>query len=292
MRSEKKALSVDAKYLYNHIYSAYYFSINHFENCYKHLVKNEHIIDTNPAVFEEEPNAYFAVLTNIIYVGTRLKKFQKVDVFLKKLYACAEQLNKTKNLDIKLKLFGSVNSLELHMYIQRAMFEKAYDLIPKIEHGLKRYKDHLSPIPKADFLYNMAVGCFSLQYFSESNRFINNLLNTKGLDESEDIYAFAQLLKVILHYELGHLDLLPYITKSSYRCLRKKGRYYETERTVLNALKKIATKPEDTETIFQNLISQLERLDERIALDHFDFINYAKSKLTGISFAQQLQRHA
>ena len=107
-----------------------------------------------------------------------------MDVFLKKLYACAEQLNKTKNLDIKLKLFGSINSLELHMYIQRAMFEKAYDLIPKIEHGLKRYKDHLSPIRKADFLYNMAVVCFSLQYFSKSNRFINNLLNTKGLDES------------------------------------------------------------------------------------------------------------
>ena len=69
------------------------------------------------------------------------------------------------------------------------------------------------------------------------------MLNTKGLDESEDIYAFAQLLKVILHYELDHLDLLPYITKSSYRCLRKKGRYYETERTVLIDLKKIATKP-------------------------------------------------
>lgn len=68
--------------------------------------------------------------------------------------------------------------------------------------------------------------------------------------------------------------------------------HIDKEKAHLNVLKKISTKSEDTETIFQNLIFQLERLDERIALDHFDFINYAKSKLTGISFAQQLQRHA
>jgi hypothetical protein len=49
--------------------------------------------------------------------------------------------------------------------------------------------------------------------------------------------------------------------------------HIDKEKAHLNVLKKISTKSEDTETIFQNLIFQLERLDERIALDHFDFIN-------------------
>lgn len=290
MQEEDLAVSTDSKYLYHHIYSAYYFSVNDFENCYYHLAQNASIIEKNPAVFEEEPNAYFGVLTNVIFVGNQLKKYQEIEEYLEKLYALVEGLKGTKSTDLKMKLFGSISSLELHMYVQRAEFDKAYALIPKICVGIQEYDSKLSPIRKADFYYSMSVVCLALQKYSEANQHINQLLNTKGLDESEDMYAFAQLINILIHYELGHMDLLPYIAKSSYRCLRKKGRYYQTERAVLSGYKSMATHPNKEQAILQKLLSEIVDLNETVALQHFDFESYIRSKLEQRSFAEVLKK--
>ena len=82
LQSEDGALYYETKYLYHHIYSAYYFGIGDYENSYFHLVKNVDYIANNIDLFADEPNIYFSVLTNVIYVGIRLNKYAEAFNYL------------------------------------------------------------------------------------------------------------------------------------------------------------------------------------------------------------------
>ena len=82
---QQKELYFDTQYLYNHIYSAYFFAIGDFEACYQYLVQNIELFESKKEVVEEQPNRYFSILTNAIFVASRLKMNQKSQELLKKL---------------------------------------------------------------------------------------------------------------------------------------------------------------------------------------------------------------
>ncbi|MBC8265929.1 MAG: hypothetical protein H8E84_03095 [Flavobacteriales bacterium] len=69
LKDYKNAITTESKYLYNHIYSAYHFSSNQFADSYGYLMKNVKLIEDNPAIFKEEPNTLFSILTNVIFIG-------------------------------------------------------------------------------------------------------------------------------------------------------------------------------------------------------------------------------
>ena len=85
LKKESKALSTETKYLFNHIYSAYYFGTGNYLKSYQYLKKNVSLIESNTLLFKEEPNLYFSLLTNIIYVASQLKKYDEVAVNMQKL---------------------------------------------------------------------------------------------------------------------------------------------------------------------------------------------------------------
>ncbi len=278
-----KAITTEGKYLYNHVYSAYYFSMNEFEKSYNYLRKNIDLIENNPAIFKEEPNTLFAILTNVIFIGNQLRKYNEVEELLEKLYALVAELEKSANEDLQLKLFGSIYSLEIHMYVQKAEFDKAYALIPKIIFGIEKYGAKVPPIRLADFYYSMTAVCIAKQRYSEALQYINQLFSAVKIAETEDLYAFAQLIRIMIHYELEHTDLLPYITQSTYRCLKKNEKFYKSEKLILNTYKKVLNTPKQEKVLFTKLIASLKELNEEVMLNHFDFISFFEGKLKEVS---------
>jgi|AP45_3_1055517.scaffolds.fasta_scaffold04251_4 hypothetical protein len=288
LKDYKNATTTESKYLYNHIYSAYHFSSNQFSESYDYLMKNVNLIEDNPAIFKEEPNTLFAILTNVIFIGNQLKKYDEVEILLAKLNALVTKLEKTANDDLKLKLFGSIYSLEIHMYVQKAEFEKAYALIPKIVFGIQKYGNKVPPIRLADFYYSMTAVCIALQKYSEALQYINQLFSSVKIAETEDLYAFAQLIKIMIHYELEHTDLLPYITQSTYRCLKKNEKFYKSEKLILTTYKSVLNNPTEETELFKKLVTDLKAENEEVMLNHFDFISFFESKITGDSMDETL----
>ena len=77
LNSEDKALYFETKYLYHHIYSAYFFGIGDYPGSYDQLRQNIEYLEENIDKFKEEPNVYFSLLSNIIYVCSQLKCMMK-----------------------------------------------------------------------------------------------------------------------------------------------------------------------------------------------------------------------
>ena len=106
LSSEDRALFFETKYLYHHIYSAYYFGAGDYQQCHIHLKKLLFYIEENKDKFKEEPNIYFSVLTNMIYVTSQLNSIEESFSYLDKLRALPETLVLNTNEDLDIKLFS------------------------------------------------------------------------------------------------------------------------------------------------------------------------------------------
>lgn len=286
------------KYLYYHIYSAFYFGTGDYERCHEYLQKNIALIEDQYPLFQEEPNAYVSVLTNAIFVGMQLKRFDQAFEDLHKLRNAPEKLLISSNENLDIRLFNSAYSLELTLYAMTGEFEKGLQIIEEVEEGLKKYKQKMSSVRKASFYFSIAILYFGAGKLSEALKWINELLNNINMDESEDIYCFAQLLNLVVHLELGNKDLVNYTLKSTSRYLQSKNRVYKFESAMLgfvsSALK--IDYEEDMVDVYQKLLSDLKPLRndpfESAAFEHFDFVAWAESKVKEKPFVELVQEKA
>ncbi|HLG03927.1 MAG TPA: hypothetical protein VI731_10060 [Bacteroidia bacterium] len=291
-------LSVNAHFLYHHTYSAYYFAIADAENCYFHLAANVELIESNTEIFRDEPNVYFGVLTNLIYVCSQLRRYSEVLENLKKLRALPEKLDTARNEDLEIKLFSSAYSLELTLYNTVGHFDQAMQLLPKIEEGLARFEGRLSKLREAHFIMSMAVACYGAGQLHQALKWTTHLLNDPAVGQNEWIFAVAQLFVLILHIELAHFDLLPYSSRNVQRYLKTRNRAYQFENVFLRFAEKIS-KAGDTRTMqphFAELSAQLQKLEadpfEKSAFEYFDFPAWATGKAESRPFREIVEQKA
>lgn len=291
-------LNVWSRFMYHHTYSAYYFAVSDAENCYSHLAANVALIEENTEIFSDEPNVYFGVLTNLIYVCSRLKRYKEVLVNLNKLRALPEKLDTARNEDLELKLFASAYSLELTLYNSIGRFDTAVALVPKIAEGLERFDGRISKLREAHFCMSCAVALFGDGKLQQSLRWTSRLLNDTSIGKNEWIFAVAQLFSLILHIELDHRDLIPYTARSVQRYLKTRNRSFQFENVFLKFTEKVAKTGDNSEMapLYAELNNHLAKLEEdpfeKSAFEYFDFPAWAASKVSGRNFRELIREKA
>jgi hypothetical protein len=292
LKSEASALSYETRYLYYHIYSAYFFGIGNYPESYDYIKKHLELMEKNPNMLKEEPNKYFAAVTNMIYICTQLGKFKEIHKWVVKLNNIPEMLGKKTTEDLEIKLFSSSNSALLSLYIQTGDFKKAELLIPAIETGLKKYENKINKIREAFLYFNISIVYFSTGKFNEALKWINKLLNDHIPDVNEDIYTLARLLDLAIHLEIGNNDLIPYTLRSVQRYLNKRKRMYRFESVFVDFVKVIArAKTErDKKLSYAWLKDQLLTIYndpfEKPVFEYFDFLTWVESKVSNKTFAE------
>jgi len=285
-------LFYETQYLYNHIYSAYYFGVGDYANSYDYLKANVAHIENNLEKFSEEPNVYFSVLTNIVYIASQLHKYDEVFFFLKKLRELPETMDIRNNEDMEIKLFSSANSIELTIYFLRGEFEKGLELIPRIQSGLILYDKKLNNVRKAFFSFNIAIIYFGAQQFNESLRWTNRLLNDMELSKSLDIYCFGLLLNLLIQIELDSKDLLAYTLRSTQRYLSARKQYFKFEASFMDLIGRLLKTKTNEKAVehYKVFLKEMNTLKqdplEKNAFEYFDFISWAESKVSGREFGE------
>lgn len=280
------------KYLYHHIQSAYYFAINDLATSYKHLSKNMEIVENSKIYQEDRPNIYFSVLTNLIYIATKLGKYDVAKAKLADLKNLSSKGSAKTTLDLDIKYFSSSMSLELFLLIEQGDFDKALKLVPQIEEAYRLYGDNINSLRKAYIDFKVGVIYLSIGDYSTALHWINNILNESRIDQKQDIYCFAQLLNLILHFELNNDRFLPYAINSTKRYLKNRNRIYKFEEVFL----KLITQMSKTTNIFdlqEKLVPMEKELlelkndpQEEVVFEYFDFLTWVQSKINQKSFAE------
>lgn len=288
LQDEDMALTVEAKYLYHHIYSAHNFSTGDYEKSYQHMILNLRLIEENFILFKEEPNTYFSILSNVIYIGNQLKKHKEILGHFQKLNEFVERLDQKDNVDLQMRIFSILKSLELTIHVQKGEYDRALEILPEVEGGLQKFDTKLSPLRKADFLFNIATLYFGLEQYSDSLKHVNKILNETRIDENEDLFSFSKFMSLVLHYELGHLELVVYQSESTYRYLKKRNRVFKTEQALIRFFKRLHQHDPKAVEPFRELKEELcaliEEPLEKAPFEYFDFISWCDSKIKNRPF--------
>lgn len=291
----KEKSGFDQQFLYNHIHSAYFFAIQDRKNCVIWLEDSLSLFEKNDQQFTSNFTTYLSLLTNAIYIHESLGNKTRANDLLIILRKLPLDHGATLNEDVQVKLFASINSVELGILIKRGDLEQALKLVPIVEQGLRLYDGKITSSRRAFLSFKLATVYLGLKNYTDALKWINTILNDPELDPSEDLLAFTHLLDLLIHLELKHDQLLPYALKNTQRFLRSRNKIYGFEKVFLQFIAKRikCVNSFDSELLWEDLLIDLTALNhdglDKIAMEYFDFRSWAESKVKKKDFTEILK---
>lgn len=289
--------SFEAAFLRNHTKSAYYFALGDYKLTYESLKANIDLMDKRLELVKDEPSIYISVLTNLIYVCAKLNRLDESDAYLRRSRNLPKSLKSKMNKDLELRVFTNTFSLELAILNITAEEKRAEKLLVEVEKELTKWEDKLSEIRKAAFYHSISTLYFIMGNNRKALRWNNKLLNTIHIDQSEDQYCFGQIFHLLIHYEMGNMDVIAHSIKSLKRYLKTRKRKYKFEDLFIDLMQALLSSREDERNeILQDFQKQMRKLSsnkfEQIVLEYFDFLSWAESKISEKSLQQILKEKA
>lgn len=289
---EEELLESDANYNFHHkLYfflskGIVYFAKRDFEKAYimvNELLKMWH---KYPQMIAIRFGGYYNTLYNKALIEFHYKQYVKALDSSNELLHQLYQLNRENPFH-----YFTLYNLQASIYIGCGYFDRAL----KIAEQYKESRDHVPAsnrnlYSEQRFQFYMANIYFGVGDFKAANRHINEIINN-SLEYNTDITCIAQLMSLVIHYEMGNSELLNYRIKSAYRFLSKKDCLQQTITHVLDFLKKAikVTNHRPNKEMFIALLKQIEhdiKVDpiQTAVLDYFDIIAWLQSKIQNKPF--------
>ncbi|NND77669.1 MAG: hypothetical protein HKN39_05755 [Flavobacteriales bacterium] len=264
------------------------------KNCIKKFTRVKEIFDANPKIRKDLPKRYIRTLSNLILCYIDMKKYDEA----KELLAELKKIIETKGFqstDIKVMAFKSTSLAEMKMYNRTGEFDKAVEEIQPIIAELDSYREKINKEQEILFYYNIAYIYFGSGEYNKALFWINKVLNDNESSLRQDIYSYARLFNLIIHFELGNYDLLEYIIKSTSRYLNKRNRAYQVENLIMTNIKKLSKAHDDDQRhdLFLQMKKDLKELlkdnEEKIVLEYFDLITWLNSKISKATLSEEVK---
>ena len=288
LASENSAKSLTARMKFNHIYAAYYYAAGRLEESYKYLNREIEILSAKTELLEERINDYYILLSNRLVISLELKKYGE---FKRNIEFFRNELNRKSvagNEKLQFYIINNSYLIEMNYSNKTGNFNRTIELGQILTRKLEKYG--YSMIKNDEYLYYslLSQAFFGLGNFDKSLESLNHILNDAEAVLKYGNIVYARIYALVIHYELGNLDLLDYLIKSTYRYLLKNDRLFLFEKLIFSFLRKLPDAVEQKELMekFTRLKKQLMKIkgetSVKAALNYFDFINWMENKFPEI----------
>ena len=269
---------------------------NDVEDSFLNFSKVVQIFEENPNLIQDIPKQYIRSLGNLFYYYIKAGDYKRLFELIDKMRSFKDQPGFNR-IDIKIRIFLSTNYFEMLAYDRQGEFEKAIDMIESISNKMKEFGEKITKEDEVVFGHLFANILFAAGKYRESLRQINTVLNDNESNLRQDIFSFAKLFNLVIHYELENFDLLDYLIKSTERYYLKKKKTidvgYAFELTFIKGFKqliKTSKRVEKSHDILEEMEQELNKLmrdqNERVALEYFDYIAWIQAKLINTSYGE------
>lgn len=230
----------ESKYLYHFIHALCHLSGRNYteaDKCYLALIS---LWEDHPAKIKDESHRYKKTLSNYLSNCQSIGKLSEFPRILEKIRSVP-----CRTADEEAEEFQNVYYMELLYLMNTNALDKAEALVPDIEKGLKQYRTKINKARELAFYHNIAVLFFVQGKYRKALDWVNKIVNDERSESRQDIQDFARLFQLILHYELGNLDVFEYSWRSAHRYFKQKESAYAFELLTLNGLKQLARADEN-----------------------------------------------
>ncbi len=296
IKGKNTALSVRATSICYYIKGLCAATVNNYQDSYQFFNRTRQVLDQNPVIKADLPQRYITTLTYLLRCYIDSRDFVNAEKLINDLTA----LSGTKgfnNINSEVKILSQSALLKLLMLQRKGDFDASLKEVDKIRDLMIGYEDVLSKEQKMSFLYYKAVSYFAVGDYKRALVLVNEVLNDNEQNLRKDIYNFARILNLIIHYELENYDFIEYIIKSLSRYLNKQERKQETEFVFVKTIRKLAKTPNQLECnqllegLKKQLIILFEDKHERVVLEFFDVMAWVDAKINRTSYIEEVQKN-
>lgn len=284
---EEATLSIREKINLYSLFTSYYFFLQDFDQGYYYAREWVRIYDTHRELKYSRIENYLNAINNLMIGQYKLNKYQKFVNTARRLREIRHYPSNLINENIRLKLLKYTYVHEFNRIFMLGDFRAGVSLLSKIKPQLEQFIEVLDNHSKMILYYKVACLYFGNENYRDVIQWLNRIFTSEQADIREDIHSFARILNLISHYELGHMDVIDYYIRSTYRFMLKKDDLYLFQKAILNFLRKLAEEFQEDDLIpeFEKLRDQLIPLQnspyEKRAFIYFDIISWLDSKITG-----------
>ena len=280
-------LNFNDKYYLNYINTVFYTSSGNNTQSLLFTKRNIDLLESISAKLrDEEFEKYIVTLNNHVVNLINIQKTDEINPYLEKIRSLA-----THNIRENILLWITSYKLVLGVTIKSGNYDQAEKIANEITTGIDFYADRIPTTDIVLFKFNMAVVYFVSNKHTKAIKMLNEIINDNDFSLRDDIQSFARIIRLIVFWEKGEEELLPYATLSTYRFLYKRKKLYKFESIVLQFIKErvphmnTRNKQKSAFTeLKEKLEKQLKDPLEKKVLDYFDFITWIESKITKKDF--------
>ena len=294
IKGKNTALSTRATTICYYIKGVCSASYRDYDNALIYFRKAKTVMERKSKIRDDLQLRYIATLNLLMLCYIDIYDFKNAE-------SIVEELLELKNkkafgaLDSKVRIFNATYIGKLLLNNRKGEFKKSIELIPEVEKGLELFEGKINKEKQLLFTYNKAYTNFGIGAYKNALRYINKVLNDNEKQLRQDIYSFARIFNLIIHFELKNFDFLEYDLKSATRYLNKHSKDYQAEKLFISHIKLLAREENVAEQkiIFTKFNAELEILlqseKERVILEYFDILAWTNSKIKGISFSDAIK---
>lgn len=216
---------------FNRAYANYHQILRDWSSSFEATKREYELYQKYDHFKEQDSYNYKLCLANLM---SRANSAKEYDWFLKAL----EEMKTVPvhSFNEEGEVFQNIYFQEHLYYINAGEFDKAEALIPTIEEGLEKYEAKINKARYLTFQYNIMIMYFITHNFKKASEWANAILLDKS-EIKENVKTVTKILLPMIHFELGHDELVENMTRSAYRHLINKQRIHSFEREVLRYFK-------------------------------------------------------
>lgn len=253
------------------------------------------ILDKSPKIKEDLSKRYVLTLSHLLRCHIDSGDYDNASNLVQEIRELEGERG-FDSVDLMVRIFSVSHSFELILNNMRGDFEKSILLIPALNQKLLVLGDKLNKEQLITFSFLKAYSYFGVGEFKQALHALNEVLNDNEQLLRQDLYAFARLLNLMIHFELENYEFLNYIIKSTNRYINKTERDYNIENYLIKQLKRLAkaVSPTEKQGIFNEMKSEIEVMfktpQERVVLEYFDLPAWVDSHLLKTTMAAAIKR--
>lgn len=266
-----------------------------YVDSYQFFNRTRAILDNHPTIKQDLSTRYIQTLTHLLRCYIDGKKFTEAEKLIEDL----RNLRGSKGfntINTEIRILSNAYFMELLLLQRQGKFDESIRLIGEIDAFVSGNQDIISKEQCILFKYYKSVSYFAVGEFKKSLMFINEVLNDNEQNLRQDIYGFARIFNLVLHFELENYDFTEYVIKSVNRYLSKHGRDYATETLLIKNIRKLSKNilPEEQHLIFETLEQELKELyddhHEQVIQEYFNLTAWVNAKLNKTSYMEEVIR--
>jgi len=254
------------------------------------------IMDANVRIKKDLSKRYVRTLSKIITSLIDLGRNDEALEMISSLKSLGAQKG-FNSIDIKNSIFKSTVLSELQLLNKQGKFTESAAQVESILPKIEELESRLRKEQILELYFTIAYAFFGNNRPSKALFWINRVLNDNENSLRKDLFSYARLFNLAIHYELENLDLLEYITKSTQRYLVRRQRDYEIEKLVIEHVRKLIRTPNPDrlkaklEKFKSVLKSKITEPEDQILLKYFDFISWLDSKIHACEFQESVRNN-